>query len=64
MLESRTFEAGAVRIEMQQLQELVLVKTSLGRLNVVSLHGYGVRTEAQRWLVILRFVSGKSYTGC
>ncbi len=27
---------------------------SLGRLNVVSLHGYGVLTEAQRWQVILR----------
>ena len=42
--------------------KLVLVKGSLGRLNVVSLHGYGVRTEAQRWLVILRFRSEKFYT--
>jgi hypothetical protein len=55
---------GAVKLEMQQVQELVLVKASLGRLNVVSFDGYGVRTEAQRWRVILRFVSGISYTGC
>ncbi len=35
---------------------------SLGRLNVVSLHGYVVRTGAQRWLVILRLWSEKFYT--
>lgn len=32
---------------MQQVQELVLVKAPLNRMNVVSLYGYGVHTEAQ-----------------
>jgi hypothetical protein len=57
-------QCGAVKLEMQHVQELVLVKGSLGRLNVVSFGGYGVRTEAQRWQVILPFVSGSFYTGC
>ena len=35
---------------------------SLGRLNDVSFYGDGVRTEAQRWQVILLSRSGKSYT--
>ncbi len=58
------YSLGPAKLEMQQSQELVLVKASLGRLNVVSLHGYGVRTEAQRWQVILHFVSGRFYIGC
>ena len=49
---------------MQQVCELVLVKTPLGRLNVVSFEGYGVRTEAQRWQVILHSQNERSYTGC
>ena len=44
-------------------QELVLVKASLGRLNVVALYGYDVRTEARPWQVILRSVSRESYAG-
>lgn len=35
---------------------------SLGRLNDVSFYGDGVRTEAQRWQVVLLSRSGKSYT--
>jgi hypothetical protein len=39
-----------------------LVKGSLGRLNVAVVTS-DVRTEAQRWLIILRFRSDSSYTG-
>ena len=54
----------AVKLQMQQVCELVLVKASLGRLNVVSFQGYGVHTEAQRWQVILHSRSERFYTGC
>jgi hypothetical protein len=40
-----------------------LVKGSLGRLNVAVVVSSDVRTEAQRWLIMLRLRSGGSYTG-
>lgn len=54
---------GDVKLQMRQLCELLLVKGSLGRLNVGSVNGFDVRTEAQRWLNILRMRNEGSYTG-
>ena len=43
-------------------EELILWKGSLGRLNVAVVQSSDVRTEAQRWLIILRLRSDGSYT--
>lgn len=58
-----TISRGDVRLQMQQVRELVLVKASLGRLNVVVVSASDVRTEAQRWQVILPSRNVNSYTG-
>jgi hypothetical protein len=55
---------GRCQTSNATMAEIGIGKVSLGRLNVVSFRGYGVRTEAQRWQVILHFVSGSFYTGC
>jgi len=47
-------EFGDVKLQMQQFRELILVKASPGRLNVVVVQDCDVRTEARRWLTILR----------
>ena len=57
------FHIGDVRLQMQQVRELVLVKASLGRLNVAVVSASDVRTEAQRWQVILPSRSVNSYIG-
>jgi len=55
------FHFGDVRLQMQQCCKLILLKGSLGRLNVVVVTSYDVRTEAQRCLNILLLRSGNSY---
>ncbi len=50
---------GDGKLQMQR-GEVVLVKRSLGRSNVVA-HGSDVRTESQRWPIILRLRSVRSY---
>ena len=54
---------GEVKLRMQRAVELSLVRASLGRSNVGVVPGHDVRTEAQRWHVILRSRNEDSYIG-